>query len=556
MADLTPGTVFAGFAIERMLGSGGMGSVYVATHPRLPRKVSLKLLHQSLTHDPLTKRMFEREADHAARLDHANIVSVLDRGDENGQLWIAMQYIPGVNAATAIKQGRVDVPLATHITTEIGKALDYAHQNGVLHRDVKPANILLEETASGAFGRIMLADFGIAKAITDSTDRTRTEKLVASLQFAAPEQFGDGNLDRHADIYALGGTLFNLVTGTPPYTGTSLPQLMRSHLHDPVPVPSERRAGLPIGLDSVVAQAMAKDPKDRFHSCSDLARAAVAACTAPLQPRTLLDTGVDRSLPAERPTRAAPAPVSAPPALEPTAPEPPPEQMPEPAPQAAPAPAPRPTAPDSPTTDPVRPEPMTNAPLNPGPQPSYTPPPGRSGGRRWWIIGAVAAAVVAIVVIALLAASLLRSDGSSDASAPSGAQATGAQAAEDGAAGPSTTMVGADGQTYTIAGDLLQKYQTLTPPQKSDLGPPLGAEKTNPDGHYQWFVGGVIITKKGGTPHIVWGEIRRRWNELGGSQGSLGYPTSDEIDLGTSKVSTFERGTVSFEDGRVKVVMK
>ncbi len=163
MAELTPGTVFAGFTIERLLGAGGMGSVHLAAHPRIPRKIALKLLHTSLTHDQHASVLFERESDHAARLDHPNIVSILDRGREGDQLWIAMQYVAGTNASEAVARAAFEPSRAVHIVGEIAKALDYAHANGVLHRDVKPANMLLEETGPGRSGRVLLADFGIAK---------------------------------------------------------------------------------------------------------------------------------------------------------------------------------------------------------------------------------------------------------------------------------------------------------------------------------------------------------------------------------------------------------
>lgn len=187
MVEPPPGTVFAGFRIERLLGAGGMGSVYLADHPRLPRKVALKLLHRSLTHDQQASVLFEREADHAARLDHPNIVSILDRGREDDQLWIAMQYVPGTNASEAVVRARFEPDRAVHIVREIAKALDYAHENGVLHRDVKPANILLEEPGPGRPGRVLLADFGIAKALAETAYRTKSGTMVASLHYAAPE---------------------------------------------------------------------------------------------------------------------------------------------------------------------------------------------------------------------------------------------------------------------------------------------------------------------------------------------------------------------------------
>lgn len=308
MEELVPGTVFAGFTIKESLGVGGMGTVYRARHPRIPRQVALKLLHRSLTADDYARALFEREADHAARLDHPNIVAVLDRGNENGQLWIAMQYVAGTNAATAVRVEALDPEPAIHIVTEIAAALDYAHEQGVLHRDVKPANILLEHPRSGRPGRVLLADFGIAKALTETNQHTNSGMLVASLQYAAPEQFEAAQLDGRADVYALGCTLFHLLTGRPPYPGTSLPKLMNAHLHRAIPAPSHFGLGLPPAIDQVMERALAKKRTDRYGSASELGRAAAAALSpaAPVQPPPVSDP-VAPSPVAPSPHTAAPS---------------------------------------------------------------------------------------------------------------------------------------------------------------------------------------------------------------------------------------------------------
>ncbi|ABG99584.1 serine/threonine protein kinase (plasmid) [Rhodococcus jostii RHA1] len=281
---LRPGEVFAGYTIERVLGVGGMGTVYAAAHPRLPRRIALKVLHPALAEDDDARSRFELEADHAARLEHPNIVAVYDRGREGDRLWIAMQYVDGTDAETAREGAPLDPARAVRIITETAKALDYAHEAGVLHRDVKPANILLEHPRPGHPGdpgRVLLADFGIAKALEHTQHLTKTGMLVASLQYAAPEQFASIPLDARADVYSLGCTLFRLLTGQQPYPGSTLAQLMAGHLNSPIPRPAALRAGLPTGFDAVITRAMAKDREHRYPSCGALAAAAQHALGPP-----------------------------------------------------------------------------------------------------------------------------------------------------------------------------------------------------------------------------------------------------------------------------------
>ncbi|EID74211.1 serine/threonine-protein kinase [Rhodococcus opacus] len=254
-----------------------MGTVYAAAHPRLPRRIALKVLHPALAEDDDARARFEREADHAARLEHPNIVAVYDRGREGDRLCIAMQYVEGTDAATAGEGGPLDSARAVRIVTETARALDYSHEAGVLHRDVKPANILVEHPRPGHRGdpgRVLLADFGIAKALEQTQHLTKTGMLVASLQYAAPEQFANLPLDARADVYSLGCTLFRLLTGQQPYPGSPLAPLMAGHLNSPTPRPAALRAGLPAGFDEVIARALAKDREERYPSCGALAAAA------------------------------------------------------------------------------------------------------------------------------------------------------------------------------------------------------------------------------------------------------------------------------------------
>lgn len=281
---LARGQSFAGYLIERLLGVGGMGEVYLARDRDLPRDVALKLLSPAMTDNVEVRARFMREADTAARLAHPNIVAVYARGRDEDRLWMAMQYIEGTDVAAALLAGPLRPDHAVRIIGETAKALDHAHRAGVLHRDVKPANILL---AWGPEQRVYLADFGIAKALDQTSQLTRTGEMYASFQYASPEQFElRADMDHRADVYALGCTLFHMLTGELPYPGASTAQLVNGHLNGVIPRPSERNPGLSMAFDQVIARALAKDRDQRYRSCGELAAAAAQALAAPVQPYT------------------------------------------------------------------------------------------------------------------------------------------------------------------------------------------------------------------------------------------------------------------------------
>ncbi|MEV0295276.1 protein kinase [Nocardia sp. NPDC050710] len=275
-AGLIAGAVFAGYRIERVLGRGGMGTVYLAAHPRLPRLIALKLLSRDLYADEDVRLRFEREADVAARLDHPNIVSVLDRGAEDGQLWISMQYVDGSDAA-AFGAAPPDPLRAARIIGQTAEALDYAHERGVLHRDVKPANILLTSGRGG--DRVLLSDFGIARLRDDQHQLTKTGEFLATLAYASPEQLSGRPVDHRADQYALGCTLYALLTGAAPFAATNPGAVVAAHLSLPVPRASAAVPRLPEAIDAVIARSMAKNPDERFGSCSEFADTAYSALT-------------------------------------------------------------------------------------------------------------------------------------------------------------------------------------------------------------------------------------------------------------------------------------
>ncbi|MEV5837407.1 serine/threonine-protein kinase [Nocardia sp. NPDC052112] len=276
---LRPGAIVGGYRVLQVLGSGGMGTVYLAQNPILPRRDALKVLSADLSTDDEFRARFEREANLAAGLDHPNIVAVYNRGEENGQLWIAMQYVDGVDASDEAKKGpAVMTPQrALRIVSEVGKGLDYAHRRGLLHRDVKPANFLLSAAEEGDEERVLLTDFGVAKSSEDGQDLTATGNFMATVAYAPPEQLVGTSLDSRADIYSLGCSFFKLLTGQNPYPSTMPAVVMMGHLHEPPPKLSAVRPGLPPALDAVIEKVMAKDPAQRYATCREFTQAAEAA---------------------------------------------------------------------------------------------------------------------------------------------------------------------------------------------------------------------------------------------------------------------------------------
>jgi serine/threonine-protein kinase len=271
---LADGATFAGYTILRMLGSGGMGEVYLAQHPRLPRRDALKVLPASVSADDEYRQRFNREADIAATLWHPHIVGVHDRGEFEGQIWISMDYVDGTDAAQLLRErhpnGMPNGEVAD-IVTAVAEALDYAHERDLLHRDVKPANVLLAHPESGD-QRILLADFGIARWVNDISGLTATNMTVGTVLYAAPEQLMGAQLDGRADQYALAATAFHLLTGVPPFQNSNPAVVISQHLSASPPAIGDRRPELS-ALNPVLAKALSKDPKDRYERCADFARA-------------------------------------------------------------------------------------------------------------------------------------------------------------------------------------------------------------------------------------------------------------------------------------------
>src|SRR5882757_7407064 len=271
---LTDGQVIAGYTILRWLGAGGMGEVYLAQHPRLPRRDALKVLSATVCAESEYCERFKREADIAATLWHPHIVEVHDRGEVDGQLWISMDYVEGTDGGRLLAERYPDgMPAdeAVRIVTAVAAALDYAHQRGLLHRDVKPANILLANADTDG-ERIMLADFGIARRLGEASTLTGTNMTVGTVAYAAPEQLKGEDVDGRADQYALAATAFQLLTGTPPFQHSNPAVVISKHLTADPPQIGSRRPELS-GLGPIFDRALAKSPNDRYDRCIDFARA-------------------------------------------------------------------------------------------------------------------------------------------------------------------------------------------------------------------------------------------------------------------------------------------
>lgn len=277
---LASGQEFAGFTIVKLVGTGGMGEVYLASHPRLPREDALKVLPISVSSDNEFRQRFIREADMAATLWHPHIVGVHDRGEFEGRLWISMDYVDGHDAAKLLHdQYPKGMPAedVIEVVTAVGDALDYAHQRKLLHRDVKPANILLT-SKQGAKRRIMLTDFGIARRADEVNGLTSTNITVGSMSYTAPEQLMGQPLDGRADQYSLAATAYRLFTGTPPFAHSNPAVVISHHLNSPPPKLADTKPELAV-FDSVMAKALSKDAKDRFDTCHDFAVALAEAAT-------------------------------------------------------------------------------------------------------------------------------------------------------------------------------------------------------------------------------------------------------------------------------------
>ncbi|HXJ63688.1 MAG TPA: protein kinase, partial [Actinomycetota bacterium] len=278
-SDPRLGTTLAQYRLDAVIGHGGMGVVYLAFDTRLERRVAVKVMAPEVAQDPSFRKRFEREARMAAAIDHPNIIPIHDTGEDNGVLWLAMRYVDGTDLrALIVDAGALPPARGVPILRQVASALDAAHARGLVHRDVKPANILIASGSAASSDEpdhVYLTDFGLTKEFRRAErSMTATGQFVGSIDYVAPEQVEGRAIDGRADQYSLACVMYECLTGVVPFAETSDIATLFAHIHQEPPPPSEVRPELPKGVDAVVARAMAKAPDDRFATCVEFVAAA------------------------------------------------------------------------------------------------------------------------------------------------------------------------------------------------------------------------------------------------------------------------------------------
>jgi hypothetical protein len=369
------GTRLGAYMIERLIGRGGMGMVFLAEHVHLGRKVALKILPPDLAADESFRKRFVRESRLAAGVEHPNVIPVYDAGEADGELYIAMRYVEGTDLRAVLQRdGRLDDREALAILAQVAAALDAAHRDGLVHRDVKPGNILISPTQ-----HVYLSDFGLTKRTAADTSVTATGFFVGTMNYAPPEQIQGHDLDGRADGYSLTCVAFECLTGRLPFVRDTDVALLYAHLQEPPPTATEHRAELPAAVDGVLARGMAKDRNDRYHTCSalvdDLRHALGGSPAAGAAPRPAAPAET-RTTPAAVPGPTVPAAV-------------PPQTVASPT-EAIPAQAGSTQAPPTETGPPAA------EPLSPPPGPPIGAPPDRGRRRGIWAVLGIAALLAAV----------------------------------------------------------------------------------------------------------------------------------------------------------------
>jgi serine/threonine protein kinase len=396
-SDPRVGTQLGPYRLDETIGRGGMGVVYLARDLRLDRRVAVKIMAAEVAGDPSFRERFEREARMAAAIDHPNIIPIYDTGDQDGVLYLAMRYVPGTDLRTLlVESGALPTDRAVSIMRQVASALDAAHAQGLVHRDVKPANILLASGAgSDETDHVYLTDFGLTKRFAQASRAlTATGQFVGTIDYVAPEQVEGQDIDGRADQYSLACVMFECLTGAVVFGETSDVATLFAHVQQPPPPVTSLRPDLPVEVDEVMGRGLAKRPDDRYATCGEFVTSMRDALAAwgPDRPRRSGGAGVTPAPPAPPP----PLPFVAPPI--PGASEPAPSLA-EPTVAAAP-PVARSTTPGPSPSAPPAPSPPTEE--APGGEPPGREPPPRRSRAPLLAGGAVAALVVGgLVVFAL-----------------------------------------------------------------------------------------------------------------------------------------------------------
>ncbi|MFJ8017736.1 serine/threonine-protein kinase [Streptomyces sp. NPDC096339] len=277
------GKQIAGYLVESEIGRGGMAVVYRARDLRLDRTVALKLLAPQLAHDDTFRQRFVHESKVAAAIDHPHIVPVFEAGETEGLLYIAMRFVVGQDLRAMLdRTGPLPVGTAARIAGQVASALDAAHDHGLVHRDVKPANILVAAgTDSEHPEHVYLTDFGLTKKSLSLTGFTTAGQFVGTLDYVAPEQIWGKPVDGRCDVYSLGCVVYETLVGSPPFRRDDDMALLWAHQYDPPPPLSSSRPGLPAAVDEVLAKALAKSPEDRWDTCLEFTGALRRTDTGP-----------------------------------------------------------------------------------------------------------------------------------------------------------------------------------------------------------------------------------------------------------------------------------
>jgi serine/threonine protein kinase len=317
MEDLT-GWQFGPYRIVAPLGEGGMAAVYRAYQPNMDRYVALKVLPRYFASDPQFVGRFEQEARVLAKLQHPHILPVFDYGESEGYTYIVMTYVDAGSLSQLLEERTLTLREVGRIISQVGDALDYAHSIGVLHRDVKPSNILVDSR-----GNCLLTDFGIAKIVESSTKLTQTGGILGTPAYMSPEQIASATLDGRTDIYSFGIVLYEMTTGRPPYQAETAAAVLVKHLHDPLPMPRRFNPALPESVERVILRALAKKPEDRFPTAGEMVTAMEQAI-ASLDPGLLdtLMTGKEEPEPLPGTEAYVPVPPARPEPVPPEAPHP------------------------------------------------------------------------------------------------------------------------------------------------------------------------------------------------------------------------------------------